>query len=134
MRPLVALLVLMTLTYSCDSSKSSMKGVSDSNAVENDTIHISNPDLEYEIIIIEPGFDSWLLTQHPREFYNLSYLENKNMIYTSEYNRRVHDTRYSTILYQQEIYYDPMISYGMEVNYLLYNYFKYFEVKYKQRF
>ena len=40
----------MTLIYSCDSSKSSMKGVSDSNAVENDTIHISNPELEYEII------------------------------------------------------------------------------------
>jgi len=134
MRPLVTLVVLAILIFSCDTGKTAMKGDINPQVVENDTIHIANPELEYEIIIIEPGFDSWLFTQHPREFYNLTYLENKNRIYTTEYNRRVHDTRYSTLLYTQEIYYDPMIHYGLEVNYLLYNYFKYFEKKYKQKF
>ena len=134
MRSLFALLVILSVIFSCDSSRSTMKGETNTHVVKNDTIHISNSELEYEIIIIEPGFDSWLMTQHPREFHNLTYLENKNRIYTTEYNSRVHDTRYSTILYTQEIYYDPMIHYGMEVNYLLYNYFKYFERKYKQKF
>ena len=134
MKHFIWILLLAALLFSCDTGKSAMKGNTTDPEVVNDTIHISNPELEYEIIIIEPGFDSWLITQHPRGFYSLTYLENKNRIFTSEYNRRVHDSRYSTKLYTQEIYYDPNISYGLEVNYLLYNYFIYFMDKYKQRF
>jgi hypothetical protein len=134
MKHFIWILLLAALLYSCDSGKSAMHGNPTGPEAANDTIHISNPELEYEIIIIEPGFDSWLITQHPRGFYNLTYLENKNRIFTSEYNRRVLDTRYSTKLYTQEIYYDPNIRYGLEVNYLLYNYFIYFMEKYKQRF
>ena len=122
------------MLFSCDTGKKVMRGETSNPEVQNDTIHISNSDLEYEIIIIEPGFDSWLITQKPREFYSLTYLENKNRIFTSEYNRRLHDSRYSTKLYTQEIYYDPNVRYGFEVNYILYNYFIYFIEKYKQRF
>ena len=134
MKHFIWILSIAVLTISCDSGKTAMQGDSSDPEVKNDTIHILNSDLEYEITIVEPGFHSWLITQKPRDFYSLNYLENKNRIFTSEYNRRVLDSRYSSILYQGEIYYDPNIRYGFEVNYLLYNYFIYFKEKYKQRF
>jgi hypothetical protein len=134
MKHFISILFIVVLIFSCDSGKSAMSGETPNPEVKNDTIHISNPDLEYEIIIIEPGFDTWLITQKPRGFYSLNYLENKNRLFTIEYNNRVHDPRYSKRIYTQEIYYDPNIRYGLEVNYLLYNYFIYFKGKYKQRF
>lgn len=134
MKHFIWILSFAVMIFSCDSGKTVIQGDSSDPEVKSDTIVITNTDLEYEIIIIEPGFDSWLITQKPRGFYSLTYLENKNRIFTIEYNMRVYDTRYSTKLYTQEIYYDPNIRYGYEVNYLLYNYFIYFKEKYKQRF
>ena len=99
-----------------------------------DTIRIANDELEYEIIIIENGFDSWLVTQKPMEYYSLPVLENKNYRYVIEWNNRVRQPdRYNPNLYQQTIDYDPNIHYGKEVNYKLYMYFKFFEQKYHQR-
>lgn len=99
----------------------------------SDTVRIANDSIEYEIIIIEPGFNAWLITQPPKGYYGLNYLETKNRFYVVEYNNRVYSPSYDRNLYQQEINYDPSISYGLEVNYLLYNYFKYFEITYNQK-
>jgi hypothetical protein len=134
MKNFIFILSIAVMAFSCDSGKSAMQGESSDPEAKNDTIHILNEDLEYEITIIEPGFHSWMITQKPRGFYGLEYLENKNRIFTTEYNSRVLNSRYSTILYPQEIHYDPNIRYGYEVNYLLYNYFIFFKEKYKQRF
>jgi len=134
MKLLLTLLGLSLALYSCESGKSTIKGNSDTSSqiVKNDTIHIANDELEYEILIIEPGFNSWLITQPPRSYQSISYLENKNRLFVYEYNRRVTNFGYSKRFYTQEIDYDPTIHYGLEVNYLLYNYFKYFEYRYKQ--
>lgn len=133
MRFIIILTGLLLSIYSCDSSKSAMKGDSDTE-MANDTVRIANDSLEYEILIIEPGFNSWLVTQFPREYYSLSTLENRNAFYVSAYNRRVLDpSRYNPDLYPQQINYELNIDYGLEVNYLLYNYFVYFEKTYKQK-
>ena len=59
-------------------------------AAANDTIRIANDSLEYEIIIIEPGFDSWLAsTARPEGYYSQTFLENRNYIYVTEWNSRV---------------------------------------------
>ena len=101
----------------------------------NDTIRIKNDTLEYEIIIIEPGFFSWLKTQKPRGYYNQSYLENRNILYVTEYNQRVRNFQmYVPDLYTFEIDYNPNIDYGYEVNYMLYHYFIYFQQQYHQSF
>jgi len=99
-----------------------------------DTLRIANDSLEYEVIIMEPGFNSWLASQaRPRGYHSESYLEIKNQIYTSEWNNRVlQSQRYNPRLYEQQIDYNPSIHYGYEVNYLLYNYFIYFQITYKQ--
>lgn len=97
-------------------------------------VRIANDTLEYEIIISEPGFQSWLLSQPKRGFYSQPYLENKNQRFVTEYNYRVSSPRFSRDLYPQRIEYDPDIDYGYEVNYLLYNYFVYFQNRYNQTF
>ncbi|TDI78308.1 MAG: hypothetical protein E2O83_06565 [Bacteroidetes bacterium] len=129
----IILLILATFA-SCDSSKTVVKE-SDVAAVSNDTIRIANKSLEYEILIIEPGFESWLVTQKPEGFYGQTYLEGKNRLFVSEYNRRVQNFQlYDRLLYEQEINYEFHLDYGYEVNYLLYNYFLYFQETYNQSF
>lgn len=112
-----------------------MNNNSNTGVSSNDTIRIANDSLEYEILIIEPGFESWLVTQPKRGFYGQSLLESKNRSFVSEYNNRVlQPNRYSRNLYGEQINYDPAVDYGYEVNYLLYNYFVYFQDRYNQKF
>ena len=83
-----------------------------------DTIRIVNEELEYEIIILELGFQSWLVTQRPMGFYSTASLALKNNLLVTEWNQRVmQPLRYESMLYQQYIDYSPFIDYGTEVNY-----------------
>lgn len=43
------------------------------------------------------------------------------------------DTKYNRDLYLMRIDYDPQTDYGYEVNYLLYNYFLFFQRQYDQQ-
>ncbi|SRX56003.1 DUF6146 family protein [Aequorivita sp. CIP111184] len=134
MKNFLLILALSVLIYSCGTGNSAMND-SSSETVKNDTIRIANDSLEYEILIIEPGFESWLISQPPRGFYGQSLLESKNRLFVSEYNNRVlQPARYSRNLYTEQINYDSSVDYGYEVNYLLYNYFVYFQDKYNQKF
>ncbi|MCG2461992.1 DUF6146 family protein [Flavobacteriaceae bacterium F89] len=100
-----------------------------------DTVKIVNDSTEYEIIIIDPGFDLWLRSiAKPEWYYTQSYMENRNRIYVAEWNYRVtQPQRYDSNLYEMQINYNPNIDYGLEVNYKLYYYFIYFQRKYNQR-
>lgn len=102
---------------------------------EGDTVTIADDSTEYEIIIIDPGFNFWLQSvAKPRQYYSQTFLENRNRLYVMEWNQRVlQPFRYSPNLYELRIDYDPNIDYGYEVNYKLYNYFIYFQRKYNQR-
>lgn len=131
---MLLLLALSLTIISCGSGNTVTKNSSDTTVTSGDTIRIANDDLEYEIIIIEPGFDSWLMSQPPRGYYGQSYLETKNRSFVTDYNSRaLQPSRYSSNLYSERINYDPTVDYGYEVNYMLYNYFMYFQDKYKQR-
>jgi hypothetical protein len=126
------------LLICCCSQKKSLITIASSTkssvAEKNDTIRIANDSLQYEIIIIEPGFEAWLPTQKPRNYYSLLYLENRNIRFVTEWNNRVAQPyRYDPILYEMRIDYFMHIHYGYEVNYLLYHYFLFFQSRYKQR-
>ena len=55
-------------------------------------------------------------------------------MYVSEWNNRVlQPNRYNPRLYEMRIDYSPGIDYGYEVNYLLYNYFIFFQINNKQQ-
>ena len=136
MKKIIPTLLLALLIIACATTNTTDAAHTDkeSKTKSLDTVRIANDSLEYEIIIIEPGFQSWLVTQPPRGYYIQKVLENRNLFSVQEYNRRVLDSRYNrTNLYEQQIDYKPGIDYGYEVNYLLFNYFEFFEETYNQK-
>mgnify|MGYP000172443087 CR=1 FL=1 len=136
---LIVLVTGLILSSSCKSTGSTVDITKQEQAVFNekkaDTLTIKNDSIEYEITIIEIGFVTWLKSvAKPPGYYSLSYLENRNSIYVTNWNQRVLQPRvYDPNLYELQINYDPQIKYGYDVNYQLYNYFIYFQRKYKQR-
>lgn len=108
---------------------------------QNDTkipdgaVRIANDELEYEIIIIDIGFDTYLNTiAKPANFYSQQYYETKNKFYVTEWNIRAQNPwRYNSSIYENQIDYNFNTNYGLDVNYKLYNYFKFVEYKYKQK-
>jgi hypothetical protein len=127
-------LLLAIFTISCSSTQKKTLQSFENSKVENDTITIANDSLEYEIIIIEPGFNAWLATQRPKGYYGQNYMEQRNQIFVTNYNIRANNpSQYTPNLYPQPINYEFDIDYGYEVNYLLYHYFLYFQEKYNQR-
>jgi hypothetical protein len=133
MKTLVSFVVVLLVLVGCSSSKTVV--AKESTPKASDTIRIANEALEYEIIIFDPGFNSWLMGKaKPRGFYSETYLESKNQIYVAEWNIRASQPqRFGDDLYPMRIDYDPSIRYGYEVNYMLYNYFIYFQINYNQR-
>ncbi|MFV7234244.1 DUF6146 family protein [Flavobacterium sp. ZB4R12] len=129
------LLLIICFIIGCTTSKPIISGKDESTITQNDTVRIANDELKYEVIIIDPGFSTWLHSRaFPRGYHSQSYLENKNQFYVSEWNSRVlQPQRYNPNLYEMTINYDPNIDYGYEVNYLIYNYMIYFQNTYKQK-
>lgn len=132
MKNLVHILLLsIFLIFSCGTPK---KTISVADDQKEDPVRIANDSLEYEIIIIDLGFNSYLATAKPMNFYTQSTLEAKNRVYVTEWNIRVADPlRYNSSIYENIIDYQPNIDYGMEVNYKLYQYFQFAQKKYKMR-
>lgn len=136
MKNLLLFLTIAVIAISCNTSKQTTSTPPpNAGDVANDTVRIANDDVDYEIIIIEPGFNTWVATTaRPEGYYGQAFLENRNRIMVTEWNSRVlQPQRYNHNLYEMQINYDPTIDYGYEVNYLLYNYFIYFQLKYNQR-
>jgi len=136
---ILPLLLIFALLLSCTAQKEALdisnkeKAVFNSN--EEHEVEIADDETEYEILIIEPGFYTWLNSiARPEGYYSQSFLENRNAIMVINWNQRVmQPLRYNPNLYEMQINYDQNIDYGYEVNYKLYNYFIYFQRKYKQR-
>jgi hypothetical protein len=130
----ILLLVIIGISCSTPKKAPASRDIQPMEATTYDTIKIVNEELEYEIIIFEIGFDSWLVTQFPPSYYSNETLAVRNYMMVVEWNIRVMEPlRYDPLLYEQLIDYKPNIDYGMEVNYVLYMYFKYFQKKYNQR-
>lgn len=132
-------LLLTLLIMQCSGSKKAINISQEEENVFNqntiDTVTIKNDSLEYQIIIMEIGFNTWLQSiAKPKGYYTQSYMENRNRIYVINWNQRVLEPlRFDPNLYELQINYDPNVDYGYDVNYELYNYFIYFQRKYNQR-
>lgn len=132
--PFVLLVILIASCKSYNSGQTINHG-NESELVKNDTVSISSDETEYEVIIIEPGFNGWLnSTARPRGYYNQHWLESRNALLVQSWNQRnLQPQVYDPNLYQLRIDYDTNTDYGYEVNYLLYNYFVFFQLRYKQK-
>ena len=133
-RILVVLFAFFSFLVACNVSQDK-KSFDDKPKLESDTIRISNKELEYDIIIIDPGFTNWFNTfAKPRNYYSQAYMEARNIIWVLEWNRRFQlPNQYNRDLYEMRIDYDTSTNYGYEVNYMLYNYLIYFQLTYKQQ-
>ena len=141
MRYVFAIVVVSILIFSCSASKETMEVSSAEKEIfdqkQEDTVRIAseNPEDEWEIIIIDPGFNTWLRSiAKPRQYYSQNFMELRNQIWVTTWNQRViQPTRFDPNLYMLQIDYNPSIDYGYEVNYQLYNYLVYFQRRYNQR-
>ncbi|WP_430468088.1 DUF6146 family protein [Winogradskyella ouciana] len=137
MKKIIPFIVFIALIASCKSydNDQTINNSNDSGLVENDTVSISSDESDYEIIIIEPGFNAWLQSRaRPRGFHSQQWLESRNALLVQSWNQRnLQPMVYDPNLYQLRIDYDTRTDYGYDVNYKLYNYFLYFQLKYNQR-
>ncbi|AOC93345.1 hypothetical protein BB050_00189 [Flavobacterium anhuiense] len=138
MKKCISILIVLLIIVACSTTSQNIASANTASASSkkiSDTVRIANDSLEYEVIIIDNGFSTWLASRaYPRNYYSLQYLENKNYLYVTEWNNRVlQPQRYNPNLYEMSINYRPDIHYGYEVNYLIYNYMIYFQNTYKQK-
>ncbi len=128
MKHLLYFLAIALLIVSCGTSNK-IKDSSSKNNLE-EAVVIENDSLEYQIIIYDIGFSSYLHTiAKPQNFHSQSYYENKNIFYVSEWNNRVRNPLRYGDFYRSIIDYDRHIDYGLEVNYKLYSYFQFIKNK-----
>ena len=94
-----------------------------------DTLRIKSDKTEYEIIIIENGFNQWMVgNARPRGFYSQPYLESYNRRYIVIWNNLANQGFYNELV-PFRIPYEFHIDYGYEVNYMLFNYFQFIQYK-----
>tara|TARA_R100001369_G_C3277343_1_gene161276 strand:+ start:125 stop:562 length:438 start_codon:yes stop_codon:yes gene_type:complete len=137
MKKIIPFIVVLALIASCKSYKSNhtINNDAENSLSQSDTVYINSYETDYEMIVIEPGFNSWLYgTARPRGYYSQQYLETRNGILVQEWNiRNSQPGAFDPNLYELRIDYDTRTDYGYDVNYKLYNYFIYFQLTYKQR-
>jgi hypothetical protein len=131
MKPLKQLLLVLSfgfLLYACASSP-----IKKDITQKEKPVIIANDSLEYEVIIIDPGFTFFLnAVAQPEGFYSQSYLEARNSTWVLEWNNRARKpNQFNANIYENIVDYQSTIDYGYEVNYKLFNYFLFAQQKYK---
>lgn len=117
--------IILFFVVACGTKKAT---TFDKSTSKNDTIRIANDALEYEVLIIDAGFNSWLASYaKPRNFYTQNYMEKRNRTWISQWNQNVISGPRRD-LFEMTINYDNNTDYGYEVNYLIYNYLTYFQL------
>jgi len=137
MKNLICVVCVLLLSISCSSSKKNLNDTKtkDTASESRDTITIEDKETAFRVIIFDPRFNGWLAAYaKPRGYYSQNYLEERNRLFVIEWNIRAGQPQnYDPNLYSISIDYDSQEDYGYEVNYLLYNYFIFFQITYNQR-
>lgn len=128
MKRLIFVLGLGALLLGCTTT-------SNVPVTQSDNIKIEEEDQEeYELIIIDPGFDQWFtVNAKPASFYSLSYYESKNKQYVTAWNDLYYQYN-GRGPFENRINYEFNKDYGLDLNYKLFWYFKYVEARYGRRF
>lgn len=134
MRTLIYFFTISLFIIGCSTTTKTV--TTNNTKLPEEAVVIANDTLEYEIIIIDLGFKLYLNTiAKPANYYSQKYYETKNQFYVTRWNIRAQNPlRYDDSIYENVIDYDFNTDYGLDVNYKLYNYFKFVEYKYHQVF
>lgn len=119
------LVILMAgFTLACSSKKQITEpGTSGTDAAlaEADTV-------EYELLIIDPAFETWFRrNQRPENYYSLEYLENWNRQLVMQWNMMLGRQGRPDCMPTNYIEYDPDASYGLTLNHKLFYYFRFLQ-------
>ncbi|MFC2089231.1 DUF6146 family protein [Bacteroidota bacterium] len=101
------------------------------DSIRLDSTVVDTDSAEYELVVLDPGFDSFLFTQPTMDYYSQEYYEHWNFRYVMEWNARHSQLLEYGDMYETYIDYRPDIDYGLELNYKLFYYFRYFENKHR---
>lgn len=128
MKNLIYIGFIFALIFGCTTAKTSTGNTfsKEEKPVLGDTVRIANDDLEYEVIIFDPGFNTWFASYaKPRNFYSQEYMKARNQIWVIGWNIQA---RQGNQMFEMQIDYENNIDYGYEVNYMLFNYLTYFQL------
>ncbi len=135
MKNLVYIFIIISLLiFSCGTQNQTL-AYSEQAIVKEEPVRIANDSLEYEVIIFDVGFNIFLNTRaRPMDFYSQDFLETRNRFYVTEWNiRATNPSRFSPNIYENIINYQTNVDYGLEVNYKLFWYFQFAQLKYNMR-
>lgn len=124
-------LVILFLSCICfvDCASSSVH----TNKIDNSLSFEKGEKDEYDLVVYDLGYETYLMTiAQPMDFYSELYYKTKNQRYVDIWNYRVSQPfQYDPDLYSLRIEYDPTVEYGKLLEYKLFNFFQFFEWKYK---
>jgi hypothetical protein len=128
LKSLIFLSIITLVLWACSSVPISKK-----TTEKEEPVVIANDSLEYEIIIIDPGFTYYLsAVAQPVGYYTQNYMETRNKFWVTTWNMRAQNPfQYNSNIYENMIDYQQNIDYGYEVNYKLFNYFLFAQQKYR---
>ncbi|MFC6267158.1 DUF6146 family protein [Frigoriflavimonas asaccharolytica] len=93
-----------------------------------------NADGEWELIVIDPQYDSFLASQaRPKSMYTEQFLKSKNTFLVQEWNSFYYSQTHRNII-ESAIDYTPNENYGFEFEYRLYQIFAMVNAKYGVKF
>lgn len=96
----------------------------------SENIKPESNDEKHELIVLDPGFETWFLTNaKPVSYHSLHFYETQNSQYVSAWNA-IFNSSGGRGPIQNRIEYDRNENYGLEVNHKLYWYFKFVESRF----
>jgi len=123
MKSVLGIIFMVFLLLGCTSSGRL------SRAPAENIIDLSQNEEEYELIVLDPGFETWFATTwNLGKDRSVEYYSHWNYRYVSDWNYKV--TRLHTSqFFDTMIQYDPTIDYGIAIERKLYYYFRWVDTK-----
>ena len=125
MKAKYVLILAAIFIIACSGNKKLAKvAISDKEVEAADSV-------EYELIVFDPGFETWFITHSKPEWYHSQeYYESWNKQYVSAWNSKAISPRFGRI-FETTIDYDYFTDYGLPINHKLFYYFQYVEKELK---
>ena len=128
MKRLFYLLMVVSFLAACSGPKETVKTEPKKTVkIEPKGNESQEDSVEYELIVLDPGFETWYMLQNsPARYRSQEYYENWNHQYVSAWNYLATQPSKRSF-FEPIIGYEPGVDYGFELNHKLFYYFQYVE-------
>lgn len=127
MKKILILIFAVSFMISCSGPKGMVKIEPGEDEISQNGSVITNDSVEYELVVLDTGFDSWYLMQDsPANYRTQQFYEGWNFQYVTAWNNHVRLPGRRSF-FQTIIGYDPSVDYGFKLNHKLFYYFQYVE-------